>query len=118
MKSFVGAPDFRTIRDAPLFSQVAADPFLYDGCSVVWRGMAANVRPQGERLAFDFLVGYDEKKDLEGIVPAVATGIPVRVDSPLEVLGVIRSSTGTVQLEVAAVHELLKGSQGSSVSAR
>jgi tetratricopeptide (TPR) repeat protein len=111
LKSFVGAPDFRTIRDAPIFSQVAADPFLYDGCSVVWRGMAANVRPQGAGLAFDFLVGYDEKKSLQGIVPAVATaGIPVRVDRPLEVLGVIRSSTGTVQLEVAAIHELLQGS--------
>ncbi|MDA8424910.1 MAG: tetratricopeptide repeat protein [Treponema sp.] len=109
LKSFVGAPDFRTVRDAPTFFQVAADPFLYDGCSVIWRGMAANVRPQGNGLAFDFLVGYDEKKNLEGIVPSLAGGgIPVLVDRPLEVLGVLRSSTGTVRLEVAAIHELLR----------
>lgn len=107
LKNFVGAPDFRTVRDAPTFAQVAADPRLYDGCSVIWRGMAANVRPQGPGLAFDFLVGYDEKKNLEGIVPSFADGIIVRVDRPLEILGVIESSTGSVRLRVAAIHELI-----------
>lgn len=109
LKSFVGVPDFRTVRDAPVFAQVAADPYLYDGCSVIWRGMAANVRPQDDRTAFDFLVGYDEKKNLEGIVGAVTAGIPVFVDRPLEVLATIRSSTGAVRLDVVAIHELMSG---------
>ncbi|HTX73699.1 MAG TPA: tetratricopeptide repeat protein [Rectinemataceae bacterium] len=109
LKSFVGQPDFRTVRDSPSFQMVAADPYLYDGCSVLWRGMAANVRTQGDHTAFDFLVGYDEKKQLEGIVPAVVVGVPVFVDRALEILATLRSGTGTVQLDVVAIHELLNG---------
>lgn len=110
LKRFVGAPDFRTVRDAPSFAEVAADSFLYDGCSVVWRGMAANVRSSNQKVDFDFLVGYDEKKTMEGIIAASASNLPVFVDRPLEVLATISSASGSARLEVAAIHELLVGS--------
>jgi tetratricopeptide (TPR) repeat protein len=115
LKAFVGAPDFRTIRDAPSFADLAGDPGLYDGCSVAWKGMAANVRPKdagspdAAALAFDFLVGYQDKKKLEGIIPASIGQGPVPVDRPLEMLAIIRSADGVPRLDCVAIHELLGG---------
>jgi tetratricopeptide (TPR) repeat protein len=107
LKAFVGAPDFRTVRDAPSFAELSRDPGLYDGCAVVWKGMAANVREGEASVAFDFLVGYEDKRRLEGIIPASAARGPVVVDRPLEILAVLRSGDGKPRLECVAIHELV-----------
>jgi hypothetical protein len=109
LKAFVGAPDFRTVRDAPSFDDLARDPDLYDGCAVVWKGMAANVRDENGRSAFDFLVGYQDKRRLEGIVQVTAEGLAIPVDRPLELLAIVRVEDGKVRLECAAIHELVAG---------
>jgi tetratricopeptide (TPR) repeat protein len=109
LKGFVGAPDFRTVRDAPSFSELAADPLLYEGCAVVWKGMAANVVEGGGKTEYDFLVGYEGKKRIEGIARAVAEGIPIPVDRPLEILAIVRSAPAGARLDVVAVHELGQG---------
>jgi tetratricopeptide (TPR) repeat protein len=107
LKGFVGIPDFRTVRDAPPYAAAAAEPELYDGCAVVWKGMAANVAGEGGMVRFDFLVGYHEKKRLEGIVPASATGAAIPLDRPLEILAIIRAEQGRrFRLECVAIHEM------------
>ncbi len=130
LKGFVSVPDFRTVRDAPSYADVMADPALYDGCSVIWRGRAANVAlvqqnggkganaptdkadggaSGGAQYSFDFLVGYEDKKRLDGIVPVTITGpININGDKPFELLAVIRTSSGTMRLEGMALHELLQ----------
>jgi tetratricopeptide (TPR) repeat protein len=131
LRAFVGKPDFRTVKDAPSYAQARADPLLYDGCSVVWKGLAANVRPDASikpdsaikpdsslkpaakaapgALAFDFLVGYQDKKRLEGLVPARIAGVEVPVDRPLEILASLRAGDGSFFLDCAAIHELTDG---------
>lgn len=117
LKAFVGAPDFRTIRDAPGFADIGRDSGLYDGCSVVWKGMAANVRQgqggdmSGSSIAFDFLVGYQDKKRLEGIIPSSIAQGPVPVDRSLEILAIVRSGDGKARLECVAIHELVGGNK-------
>ena len=112
LRAFVGKPDFRTVRDAPSYAQAQAESGLYEGCSVVWKGMAANVRPAGRAgadsgsVAFDFLVGYQDKKRLEGLVSARITGAEVPVDRPLEILATLRSGAAGLSLDCAAIHEL------------
>jgi tetratricopeptide (TPR) repeat protein len=117
LRSFVGKPDFRTIKDAPTYAQAIADPGLYDGCSVAWKGMAANVRVDsksgdgGQSVLFDFLVGYQDKKRLEGLVAASIGDMDVPMDRALEILATIRAGTsggasGGISLTVAAIHEL------------
>jgi tetratricopeptide (TPR) repeat protein len=119
LRSFVGKPDFRTIKDAPTYAQAIADPWLYDGCSVAWKGMAANVRVDpkpgdgGQSVLFDFLVGYQDKKRLEGLVAASVGDMEVPMDRPLEILATIRAGSaagapgpGGIALTVAAIHEL------------
>jgi hypothetical protein len=106
LRAFVGKPDFRTIKDAPAYADAQRDPYLYDGCSIVWRGMAANVRSEGGAIAFDFLDGYQDKKRLEGIVPARISGAEVPMDRPLEMLAVLRAGGLSFSMDCAAIHEL------------
>jgi hypothetical protein len=108
----VGKPDFRTIKDPPSFAEAQRDPALFDGCSVVWKGMAANVRPDvhvggdSNAVSFDFLVGYQDKKRLEGLVPARMIGAEVPVDRPLEILATLKAVDGSLSMDCAAIHEL------------
>jgi tetratricopeptide (TPR) repeat protein len=106
LRAFVGKPDFRTIKDAPAYADAQRDPYLYDGCSVVWKGMAANVRSEGGAMAFDFLVGYQDKKRLEGLVPARISGADVPMDRPLEILAVLKAGGASFSMDCAAIHEL------------
>lgn len=110
LKGFVSAPDFRTVKDVPGYAELSRDPSLYEGCAVLWKGRAANVEsdPAGA-VSFDFLVGYTDKKSLEGIVPVDFNGNHVNVggDRPLELLAIVRSQGGTgLRLEGVAIHEL------------
>jgi hypothetical protein len=121
LRAFVGKPDFRTVRDAPSFAEAQRDPTLFDACSVVWKGMAANVRPDSRvgadarlgagagAVSFDFLVGYQDKKRLEGLVPARIIGSEVPVDRPLEILATLRSVDGSLSMDCIAIHELSQG---------
>ncbi len=107
LKDFVGKPDFRTIRDDPSYAEAARDPRLYDGCSVSWKGMAANVESRGGSTYFDFLVGYHDKNRLEGIAKAYLPDLSVPVDRPLELLAKLKTSDGSIFLEASAIHELI-----------
>lgn len=51
------------------YDEVSRDPFLYHKTLVVWRGSPANLRVTDSSITFDFLVGYENKKFLEGTVP-------------------------------------------------
>jgi tetratricopeptide (TPR) repeat protein len=106
LRVFVGKPDFRTVKDAPSYAEARADPGLYDGCSVVWRGMAANVHVDAGSVSFDFLVGYQDKKMLAGIVPARVIGAEVPVDRALEILATLRPADSGLAMDCAAIHEL------------
>jgi hypothetical protein len=91
------------------YSDVVKEPILYRDVYVIWRGMATNVEVLEERTTFDFLVGYDTRTTLEGIVPVVFN-VPVTLNSdrPLEVLGKIAPlspSSPNIRLEGAAIHQ-------------
>jgi hypothetical protein len=110
LRAFVGKPDFRTIKDAPSFAEAMRDPGLFNACVVAWKGMAANVRTDSGAVSFDFLVGYQDKKRLEGLVTARISGVEVPVDRPLEILATLRSTNGVLSMDCAAIHELAQGS--------
>ncbi|MDR1837338.1 MAG: tetratricopeptide repeat protein [Treponema sp.] len=108
--TYMEVPGFDTFKqnDNPSFSEVKNEPVLYRDVYVIWRGMATNVEVAEEYTSFDFLVGYDTRSTLEGIVP-VKFNIPVSISSerPLEVLGKIvpASSYTDFSLEGAAIHQ-------------
>jgi tetratricopeptide (TPR) repeat protein len=110
--SYLEVPGFDTLKDRFPYATVAEDPGLYRDCHVIWRGMAANLVAGEAATAFDFLVGYDTRKTLEGIIPVVFNfSVAVNPEKPLEVLGrVIPVVTGdgqgiAVHLEGIALHQ-------------
>lgn len=61
-------------KDIPLktfftYNEVNEDPLLYQKTIVIWRGSLANLIITDTSITFDFLVGYENKKFLEGTVP-------------------------------------------------
>jgi len=108
--AYTEVPGFDTFkeRDNSSFFEVKNEPALYRDVYVIWKGMATNVEVTDEGTRFDFLVGYDTRTTLEGIVP-VFFNIPLALNSerPLEVLGKIALSGASydMRLEGVAVHQ-------------
>jgi tetratricopeptide (TPR) repeat protein len=110
LKGYAREPSFSETKDVPRFYEVLSEPLLYEGCAVIWKGLAANVNRGGETIAFDFLVGYQDKKRLEGIMPSRAQAqAVVEADAPLEILAVIRRDSSGPWLEVRSIHDLSYG---------
>lgn len=108
LKSYTNPPDFRTIKDPPPYAEVSKDPALYDGCSILWKGAAANIESKDGSTEFHFLVGYVDGKRLDGIVPvtmSAADGL-VSGNLPLELLGRVHGADGTLRIEGVAIHPL------------
>jgi len=107
--SFTQTPGFDNFNrgDNPSYADVKYDCFLYRDVYVIWKGMATNVEITEEYVKFDFLVGYDTKKNLEGIVQ-VYFDYPAAVnpERPLEVLGkIVITNSSEFYLSGEAIHQ-------------
>jgi hypothetical protein len=107
LMSYMEPPGFDSLKDRFPYAEVMQDPLLYRDCYVIWRGMATNLREGENSAAFDFLVGYDTRKTLEGIVQVTFDfSVALNPERPLEVLGrVIPVGEGEVRLEGTALHQ-------------
>jgi len=107
LKGFVRKPDFTTVKDKYEYSIVAREPRLFEGVAVIWKGAATNITDEDNGPTFDFLVGYHDKKRLEGIV-TVKISFPMKIPSgiPIEILGRIRPAGKSFMLEGLSMHEL------------
>jgi hypothetical protein len=86
--SYTVIPGFDTLKDRFSYSDVIKDPFVYRDCHVIWRGMASNLVVQQNHTSFDFLVGYDTYRTMEGIVQVnYDFAINVNPERPVEILG-------------------------------
>jgi hypothetical protein len=107
LKGFITQASFDTLKDGFPYATVAAQPALYDGCSVRWRGKIANYKVGKDAIGFDLLVGYDQEKELEGIVPVT---LPFAVDlangMALEVLGQVMVKDKALSLLGISLHRL------------
>jgi hypothetical protein len=107
LKGFVTPASFDTLKEGFTYAAVLAQPALYDGCSVRWKGKIANLKLGKEIITFDLLVGYDKEKELEGIVPVSLTfAAPLENGGALEVLGQVAALNGRLSLLGIAVHRL------------
>ncbi len=107
LKGFITPASFDTLRDAFPYAAVSAQPALYDGCTVRWKGKIANLVTRTTSITFDLLVGYDQEKELQGIVPVTlsfATDLTNGI--ALEVLGQVVAAGRAVSLDGIAVHRL------------
>ncbi|MDR1249790.1 MAG: tetratricopeptide repeat protein [Treponema sp.] len=108
--SYLEAPGFDNLKDRFSYAEVRQDPVLYRDCYVIWRGMATNLAAGESSVAFDFLIGYDTRTKLEGIV-RVNFDFSVSLDPerPLEILGrvipIAEAGEEGIRLEGAALHQ-------------
>jgi len=103
-------PGFDNFRrsDNTSFSTVKNEPVIYRNVNVIWSGMATNVEVTNEYTRFDFLVGYDTRRVLEGIVSVIFySPVSINIERPLEVLGkiVLDASNTDILLEGIAIHQ-------------
>jgi hypothetical protein len=86
--SYMEVPGFDSLKDRFLYRDVIGDPFIYRDCHVIWRGMATNLSIEQNRTSFDFLVGYDTRRTMSGIVQVdYDFAVPVNTEHPVEILG-------------------------------
>ena len=88
------------------YQEFINEPELYNNCYIHWKGRLSNLIITESLITFDFLVGYDGKKILEGIIP-VTLDFGARIDSdfPIEVLGKIKKTNNQYIIEAVSVHQ-------------
>jgi tetratricopeptide (TPR) repeat protein len=107
--TYMEIPGFDNFKhgDNVSFADVKNEPVIYRDVHVIWRGMATNVQVTDEYTSFDFLVGYDTRTTLEGIVQVVFDRpVSLNGERPLEVLAKITlTSSSDFILEGVAIHQ-------------
>lgn len=105
MIDYSRVPDFTTIDTTFEYEKIKADPLLYNGCYVQWRGMNSNLIQDGNKIAFDFLVGYDTKENLKGVVRSKVGSlneIPNPGDS-CEILAMVAADPESMDFELYVI---------------
>ena len=109
LKTFVREPDFSTLRDPFPYSEVVRSPSFFVDCYVRWSGKVANVRVSPEAIIFDLLVGYQDERELQGVVPVrLEFAFDLENGIGVEVLGKIALSDGSIMLLGRSLHRLYK----------
>jgi len=107
LRSYLSAPTFALFQGDYSYADIAADPYLYTSCYVMWRGRVANVRAASEITEFDFLVGYESGATLDGIVRG-ASSIDYEFlnDRSYEVIAEVRADDEEIMLFISAIRPL------------
>lgn len=104
----IRTPSFADFNGPFTFQEVSAQPEVYEGCFVRWKGRISNLVISEKEIRFDFLVGYQDQKVLEGIVSA-RLGFATSMDPAFayELIGklVLRKTEG-FDLDVISIHKM------------
>ena len=107
LKGHVKTPHFGNLKNGYSYKSVISDPYLYQGGYVIWKGKIANLITTAETINFDFLVGYQDEVELEGIVPVIFRfAVDVADGDDLELLGKVITRNESVILEGVSVHKI------------
>ncbi|MEL3907589.1 MAG: hypothetical protein P1P64_01065 [Treponemataceae bacterium] len=99
-------PGFDTVKDVFDYETVKKEPELYVGCYVVWRGTAHNIIAGDYNTAFDLLVGYETRTNLEGVVPVFCDFVSkIDEEKPIEVLAKVQLKDNVVYLSATSIHQ-------------
>lgn len=106
LMDYLAEPGFDSIKDLFSYSDVVKDPYLYLDCYVIWKGSVTNITYYENSVSCDFLVGYEKRNKLEGIVPLVIDSY-VQIDSerPIEVLAQITLEDKQIKLKGRAIYQ-------------
>jgi len=104
---FLHKPDFSRPDDSSDYQDVRRQPFLYEGCTVRWRGVIANLASGEHSITFDLLLGYQDGQVVEGVVPVeLAFAALLKNSQVVEVLGRVALRDGSWYVEGASLRDI------------
>lgn len=104
---FLHAPDFARPEDSSSFQEVRVSPALYEGCTIRWAGVLANLVLGDKKITFDLLLGYQDGQVVEGIVPVELKFAALLKNSQVvEVLGRVEIRDGSWFVQGTSLREL------------
>ena len=115
MMNFLRPPSFDSLKDNFSYEQVASQPELYIDCYVDWSGRVSNSETGEDSYACDLLVGYEDMRNVEGIIRVEFDFLPIpQIDSslPVRVLGKVSASGGKIFLQGRSVYQSVKNVYG------
>jgi hypothetical protein len=107
VSGYFRTPTFVDFRDNFSYDEVAAQPWLYEGCHVRWRGQTSNIDVGGDAIRFTLLVGYESERVLEGTVPV---SVPFTADiqpGAVELIGRVESTGGDIRLVATSIRRIM-----------
>jgi tetratricopeptide (TPR) repeat protein len=109
-RDYLRKPDFVTFRDNFTYQQVMAAPSLYNDCYVRWKGKVSNLQVTDAVITFDFLVGYQTEKVLDGIVPVTMHfAANIQNAEALEIIAKISTNGRKISLTATSIRPILAG---------
>ena len=106
---YLEEPTFDNFSNTFSYEDLKKDPYLYQDCWIILSGRISNVNNTELFYLCDLLVGYENMKKLDGIVP-LQIEQPISIDStqPMKVLGKITLKDGILMLDVKSVYQPLQ----------
>lgn len=113
LMTYLAEPTFDTLLDNYTYAQVSSDLTLYMDCWVVWSGRISNaVNLENGAWRCDLLVGYEDMKNVEGIVQLtfdVAPAPAIDGERPVRILAKVGDDSGRLVLSGKSVYQPLNG---------
>ena len=111
LMNYFESPGFDSLKDNFSYKEVAEQTSLYLDCYVDWSGRASKLDQTENFLSFDLLVGYEDLKDLEGIVRVTFDFVPDRSidpEKPVRVLGKVDLDGNKIVLKGRSIYQSVK----------
>ncbi len=113
LMTYLSSPTFDSLKDNYSYETVASSPELYLDCWVKWNGRVANLKESDSNTcSFDFLVGYEDMKNLKGSVPVTFSPSPqpsIDGERAIQVLGQIKKEGNSIVLRGKSIYQPLQG---------
>ncbi|MBN2533802.1 MAG: hypothetical protein JXB88_12980 [Spirochaetales bacterium] len=111
LRDHMYTPDFSTFtkKDSFSYTDVFAEPYLYENCFILWEGRAGGLQISETAITFDFWVG--NTNEFFGVVPVVLySGENITNGQTLEILGKVKlDQDGNVMIEGIAIRRIVQG---------
>ncbi len=108
IKSYIKEPDFTNIRDIFSYNEVYEQPYLFNGCYILWQGKVDNLIITEEYIYFNFLIGYHDDKELLGTIPVYFDfEINIKNLDNIELLAKITFENNSLLLDGISYHKII-----------
>jgi tetratricopeptide (TPR) repeat protein len=106
---YLEEPTFDNFSNTFSYEDLKKDPYLYQDCWIILSGRISNVDNTELFYLCDLLVGYENMKKLDGIVPLqIKQPISINSTQPIKVLGKVSLKDGILMLDVKSVYQPLQ----------